>query len=143
MLIKINNIKKPLCFKSYSVRGRGSGSCKGCKSGRGSGGQKVRSGGNNPHTEGGQYPSYLRWNKIGFLRKSIELNIVKLSNIDKLSYKLSKSILSINDIIVNLKLEKFLKIKILFDKKPKFCKSCETHFASQKVKEYLNIICIL
>ena len=137
--IQLNTILTPSHIKKHKVRGRGSGSCKGGKSGRGSDGQKARSGDNKPKTEGGQYPSYLRWNKKGFNSvKKQKIHIVKTSVIDYISRKLNNPDLTLKQIKLHFKLNKE-KIKILFDKPNKYCVSCESDYASKKVIEVLKV----
>ena len=136
---KLNNIIKPEDVKSHRVSGRGHGSTRGCKSGRGNNGQKSRSGANKPSTEGGQYPSYLRWNKVGFKSKRIRPAIIKTSDLDIISSKINNSNVVLEDIVVHTSTNKKEKIKVLFDKIPKFCTSCSVHFVSKKVLDHIKV----
>ena len=137
--IRIDNIIRPRSYKKHFISGRGQASGKGCKSGRGSDGQKVRSGDSKPRTEGGQYPSYLRTRKKGFVSKKDKVNIIKLSKVDKIARLNNKKEILLSDIISHLKLDSKHKIKILFDKKPCFCSFCESNYASKKVFENVKV----
>ena len=137
--IRLNTILTPKEVKKHKIRGRGSGSCKGGKSGRGSDGQKARSGDNKPKTEGGQYPSYLRWNKVGFNRiRKQKIHIVKTSTLDYIAKKLNTTNLTLEQIKSYFKLKKE-KVKILFDQKNQYCLESESNYASKKVVEFLKV----
>ena len=138
--LSLNTITRPLFYKKHVRRGRGSSSCRGAKSGRGSDGQKARSGDNKPKTEGGQYPRVLSFNKRGFNRKKDEsIKLVKTSTLDYISRKLNKTNITINDIKQYFNYKENEKIKILFDKKPINCLSSEAHKASKKTLSCIDI----
>lgn len=70
-------------FKDRRRRGRGIGSGRGGLSGRGSKGQKARSGGNiKPRFEGGQMPLYRRTPKRGL--RSLDKKVFNILNISAL-----------------------------------------------------------
>jgi ribosomal protein L15 len=75
-LITLNSIPS-IKKKSPHRVGRGYGS-KGRKSGRGSGGQKAKE---SVKTEGGQFPTYLRFKKIGFISKCKKDNVLNLRSL--------------------------------------------------------------
>lgn len=108
-IINLNNIKK-LDNKSKKRVGRGHAS-NGGKSGRGSDGQKARE---SINTEGGQFRSYLRIRKKGFINHNPKrINILNLKQIFfMLSKYQDKKYFSINDLIDYFKLKNY-KIKII------------------------------
>lgn len=110
-ILRLNNIKK-LDNKSKKRVGRGHAS-NGGKSGRGSDGQKARE---SINTEGGQFRSYLRIKKRGFINhNSKKINTINLKQIFFmfLKYKnIDKKYFSIIDIINYFNLDNY-EIKII------------------------------
>lgn len=129
-LLALNNILRPEYVKDKKRIARGPGS-KGCKSGRGSDGQKARSG-SNSRTEGGQFMSYLSVKKRGFTRTKEKIEIIKTSQLIALSEKIKKDIITLEEIQNYLKISKNTKYKVLFDKATDKKLSVDAHFASKK-----------
>lgn len=135
--MKLNNLKAQRKNKKNRLgRGTGSGSGKTC--GRGTKGQKSRSGFNIPlRFEGGQTPLIQRLpKKIGFKGRHIKPVIVKTSVIDnKFSVGDTVSPKTLKEKGIVKKLNKKQAIKILFDKpikKKLILKDC---LASKKAKK--------
>ena len=85
-------------FKVRRRRGRGIGSGRGGLSGRGSKGQKARSGGNiKPRFEGGQMPLYRRIPKRGF--RSLDKKVFNILNISALDTFVEGSTVGVEQLV--------------------------------------------
>lgn len=135
--MKLNNLAK-LKMRKPKRLGRGPGSGRGKTAGRGTKGQKSRSGFNIPRRfEGGQMPWIQRIpKKRGFLSLGVKPQIVKLSTLEgtfKKGQKINRPILLEKGLIESSKIP----VKILVDKK------IESDFKYQQViltKKMLNEI---
>lgn len=141
-LLLLNNISRPDYVKDKKRVARGPSS-KGCKSGRGSDGQKARQGSKNPKTEGGQFMSYLVKRKRGFNRTSLQYEIIKTSQLISLSNKLGKKSLSVEDVQAYLKVGDKVRYKVLFDERLPSDISVQAHYASKNVKDAGNVNIVL
>ena len=157
-LILLNNIRRPAENKRFVRVGRGNAS-HGNKSGRGDNGQKSRPGGKNPKTEGGQFPTHLRFKKIGFHRDKNKYIICKTSDLNKIYAKNLNVNINLHDIEKHLKikcthtnkqkqntneanisLKHIYKIKILYDESVNKQLNVYAHAASKRALQYIRLI---
>ena len=154
-LILLNNIRRPAENKRFIRVGRGNAS-HGNKSGRGDNGQKSRPGGKNPKTEGGQFPTHLRFKKVGFHRDKNKYIICKTSDLNKIYAKNLNVNISLHDIKKHLKikcihtkqdkndtnisLKHTHKIKILYDELMDKQLNVCAHAASKRALQYIRLI---
>lgn len=138
ILLAPNNLGKPSYVKDIKRVGRGAGE-HGGKSGRGNKGQKSRSGGANPKTEGGQFKSYLRERKRGFTRSRVEVCIVKTGDLDRIASHFSTTDITLVQLQDFLKFNKTSKVKLLFDKAPSASLNVEVHAASEGAKKHVSV----
>lgn len=138
-LLALNNIARPISYKKRKIVGRGKAS-NGCKSGRGSDGQKSRTGDKKPQTEGGQFPSYLRMKKIGFFKKKKKINILKTSDLQKIKDKINSTTITQEEIIKFYKWKSGIKIKLLFNSEVDKDITAHVDYASKSAQKTVNIL---
>ncbi|RLC37944.1 50S ribosomal protein L15 [candidate division Kazan bacterium] len=118
--------------------GRGSGSGSGNTTGRGTDGQKSRSGGNIPaHFEGGQMPLFRRIGKKKGFKPHRRVSIVRINLKDLPRYSADGKLM-IKDLIKTGKIRSDSKIKILGEGEVKQAYTVQTHFISAKALEAIK-----
>lgn len=134
--MKLNDLVR-IKSKSSKRLGRGIGSGKGKTAGRGTKGQKSRSGYNIPRRfEGGQMPLIQRLSKArGFRSRNIKPQIVKLSTVEK-NFKAGERIDAKSLLEKKLIVDPNLPIKILADVKPQNKYSFREVKLSRKIFEF-------
>ena len=136
-VIMCNTIPRPKNIKTPKRVGRGAAH-RGRKSGRGSGGHKVRTGSHGQMCEGGQFPSYLRIRKKGFFKNKKKLFLIKTSDINKIAVKYNTNHVSIDMLkkYYNNKIKCISEAKVLFDQNIK-C-TFEKMNSSSKAQKYIK-----
>ncbi|AOP70236.1 50S ribosomal protein L15 [bacterium AB1] len=144
--IEICSLKRP---ESYVNRNRhGRGRYKGNKSGRGSDGQKVRSSNKDrsPKTEGGQFPSHLRVNKVGFYSHLPKYAVCSLDRAISIAKLMNKDFVTVEDIKKSLNTKKKVKLlnsNLLEDSSELFNIKIEVNACCKNILNFKNISVVL
>ena len=143
-LILLHSIPRPKENKKFIRVGRGNAS-HGNKSGRGDNGQKSRPGSRKVKTEGGQFPTHLRFRKIGFYRQKNKPVLCKTSDLNKIYTRTKNENISLDDIKTHLNLCPSNKrngslIKLLYDEQPVTKLNVCAHAASKRVLQYVSLV---